>query len=60
MSLKAKLVSLKVQLQELIVNEEIFWRQKPRATWIKQGDVNTKFFHNMANGRKNRKTIEKK
>lgn len=33
--------------------EEEAWRLKSKATWIKNGDANTKFFHSNANNRKN-------
>ncbi|RVW23395.1 Transposon TX1 uncharacterized 149 kDa protein [Vitis vinifera] len=37
---------------------EIHWRQKARVKWVKEGDCNSKFFHKVANGRRNRKYIK--
>lgn len=37
--------------------EEIYYRQRSRLQWLKEGDGNTKFFHAVANGRKCRNLI---
>lgn len=37
--------SLEQQLSCEIQNEEKFWEQKARTSWLKSGDQNTSFFH---------------
>ncbi|XP_077222034.1 uncharacterized protein LOC143855866 [Tasmannia lanceolata] len=43
---------LLVEFEEIIRREEISWTLKSRATWLKAGDKNSKFFHRMANARR--------
>jgi hypothetical protein len=50
---------IKVQdrLVELSYREEIMWRQRSRIQWLSEGDQNTKFFHQRANGRRKKNKI---
>jgi hypothetical protein len=51
------LKTLEEERNRLLLVEEELWRQRSRATWIKSGDQNTKFFHHFASYRRNRKHI---
>ena len=45
------------QLSNLLTQEEIFWRQRAKMYWLRDGDSNTNFFHNVVNSRRRSNTI---
>jgi hypothetical protein len=43
----------------LLVQEETYWKQRAKMHWLKDGDMNTKFFHMSASTRQRAKRIDK-
>jgi hypothetical protein len=39
--------------------EESYWRNKSRSVWLKEGDINTSYFHKQAEARKHYKAVTK-
>ncbi|KAL3825323.1 hypothetical protein ACJIZ3_021352 [Penstemon smallii] len=45
------------ELEGLLDSEELMWRQRAKAHWMREGDKNTKFFHAKASSRRKGNTI---
>lgn len=37
---------------KLLERKEVYWKQRSKQFWLREGDQNTRFFHNLASGRK--------
>ena len=46
------IASLKAEINQLLLREELHWHQRSWMTWLAAGDSNTKFFHSQAQQRR--------
>ncbi|GLJ29203.1 hypothetical protein SUGI_0575970 [Cryptomeria japonica] len=49
---------LKAELAEILAREEIYWKDKSRETWIKEGDKNSKKNHALVKARRAQNSIQ--
>ncbi|KAK1354013.1 hypothetical protein POM88_047269 [Heracleum sosnowskyi] len=43
---------------KLLERQEIYWQQRAKQMWLKEGDQNSQFFHRVATGRKKNNSIK--
>ncbi|XP_074344566.1 uncharacterized protein LOC141683713 [Apium graveolens] len=47
------------EFHELLKRQEIYWQQRSKQFWLKDGDQNTRFFHKYASSRRRNNTVTK-
>ncbi|XP_017604816.1 uncharacterized protein LOC108451662 [Gossypium arboreum] len=52
-----KLKAMRLKLGNLLDTEEKYWAQRSRVNWLKEGDMNTRFFHVRAFNRRKKNNI---
>ncbi|KAA3474108.1 reverse transcriptase [Gossypium australe] len=55
----AELIDTRLQLNYEIDKDECYWEQRARVNWLKLGDRNTAFFHNIATQKRRQNCIQK-
>ncbi|KAJ9536709.1 hypothetical protein OSB04_un000094 [Centaurea solstitialis] len=55
--IKGELRKARMDYEQARLDEESFYRQRAKVRWLKEGDSNTKFFHNTVKERRNRNYI---
>ncbi|KAL0329039.1 UNVERIFIED_CONTAM: hypothetical protein Sradi_4890600 [Sesamum radiatum] len=53
----AKRSALRGELDEFLTREEIMWKQRGKAQWLREGDRNTPYFHARTSARKKKNFI---
>ena len=51
--------AIKSELKELVAQENTYWHQRSKISWMKDGNWNSKFFHAVASQRKRSNEILK-
>jgi exonuclease III len=54
---RGEIRKLQAELRELLEQEDMMWRQRAKMHWMKEGDKNTRFFHECVKQRRRRNYI---
>lgn len=57
-ALSTEINRVRREINDFLDDEEIYWGQRAKAHWLKEGDKNTKFFHAQASERCKQNIIE--
>ena len=49
----------KAELDRLLDQEEVYWKQQAKDFWLKEGDSNTRYFHSLASSKQKHNQIRK-
>ena len=50
---------VRAKLDSLLDQEEVYWKQRAKDLWLKEGDSNTHYFHSHASSKQNHNQIRK-
>lgn len=46
-------------MEQLLAQEKVFWKQRAKIHWLWEGDQNTSFFHNQGSARRKSNAINR-
>lgn len=49
----------KEKLNDILLHEEVYWKQRAKLMWLEEGDSNTKFFHASATARRKTNHVDR-
>ena len=59
LGIKLQQKELSLLIENLLEQEEIYWAQRGKVSWLCRGDRNTTYFYHSASARRRRKLIKK-